>query len=373
LNTATPTAHGEEAQRVASGPGQLLKSTRESAGISIRDVSAQLRLDERTVAALEADDFGHLPAPTFVRGYLRGYARLLGVPVGPVMEAYDREGFAPPGLVADISDAPQANASDFPVRLTTIAVIVVLAALVVLWWNNQAFDEPDRPATAARDTLATTEDAAAAQQEPAGAASEPAPTTTRPANERPPSPLADQADPAPSPAPEHPPRPSAGAGTPTTAGPPVDEVIAQAESVLQQTRGELDAMAGSAGGDSTREPATIEHAPGAAPASPATGDARSSTPPDTTNAAAGGAGNDTAAPRLVMTFPVEAWVEVNDGNDRRLFFGLVQPGRTLEFEAPPPVRVLLGRTRGVSVRYRGETVDLGPYTEKGVARFTLEQ
>ena len=79
---------------MASGPGQLLKSTRESAGISIRDVSAQLRLDERTVAALEADDFSHLPAPTFVRGYLRGYARLLGVPVGPVMEAYDREGFA---------------------------------------------------------------------------------------------------------------------------------------------------------------------------------------------------------------------------------------------------------------------------------------
>ena len=104
MSPATPPTPDDEALHGASGPGRLLRSARESAGISVRDVSSQLRLDERTVTALETDDFTHLPAPTFVRGYLRGYARLLGVPVGPVMEAYDREGFGPPSLVAAIVD-----------------------------------------------------------------------------------------------------------------------------------------------------------------------------------------------------------------------------------------------------------------------------
>ena len=334
------------------------------------------------MAALEADDFSHLPAPTFVRGYLRGYARLLVVPVGPVMEAYDREGFAPPGLVADISDAPQANASDFPVRLTTIAVVVVLAVLVVLWWNNQAFDEPDTPRAAAQDTLDRSEDEPAMPRSlrSTDTAPERAPVTPLPAADQGPAPVTGTVAGAPSPPAEATPGPSPVPDAPATAtgdrtpAPGADEVIAQAESVLEQTRGELDAMASSAGADSAQESATVVEASAATTsATPGSGDAPPSAASDTANVPTGEAGSRGAAPRLVMTFPVEAWVEVNDGNDRRLFFGLVQPGRTLEFEAPPPVRVLLGRTGGVSVRYNGKEVDLGPHTEKGVARFTLEQ
>ena len=99
------------------GPGGLLRAARESAGVNLRDICAQLHLDERTINALEHDDFENLPTSTFVRGYLRGYARLLGVPVGPVMEAYDREGFRLPDLVPDIAEAPESNATDFPISL----------------------------------------------------------------------------------------------------------------------------------------------------------------------------------------------------------------------------------------------------------------
>ena len=139
------------------GPGRLLRNAREKAGMTLRDVSAQLHLDEHTLASLEADDFATLPAPAFVRGYLRGYARMLGVPVGPVMEAYDRENFAPPDLVADISEKPQANSADFPVRLTTWVVVLVLVGLVMVWWNNQSVDDlgADAPADMANPSPAT--------------------------------------------------------------------------------------------------------------------------------------------------------------------------------------------------------------------------
>ena len=97
------------------------------------------------------------PAPTFVRGYLRGYARLLGVPVGPVLEAYDREGFRPPDLVADISEEPENAASDFPVRLVTWAVVLVLLAMVVVWWNNNNPELSDLLAPVASDNASSRE------------------------------------------------------------------------------------------------------------------------------------------------------------------------------------------------------------------------
>jgi len=68
---------------------------------------------------------------------------------------------------------------------------------------------------------------------------------------------------------------------------------------------------------------------------------------------------------------VEAWVEIYDANDGRMFYNLVKPGRELDLSGPPPIRVLLGRTDGVTVEYNGEPVDLAPHTERGVARFKL--
>ena len=64
-------------------------------------------------------------------------------------------------------------------------------------------------------------------------------------------------------------------------------------------------------------------------------------------------------------------MEIYDADGGRLFYNLVKPGRELDLSGPPPIRVLLGRTDGVTVEYDGEPVDLAPYTERGVARFTV--
>ena len=122
------------------GPGARLRQAREAANRGIGEISAALHLDPKKVEALEADSFDLLPPPAFVRGYLKGYARLLGLPPGPILEVYDRRGFEPPPLVPDVTEAPQVDTSDLAVRLVTWGIGVMLVVLVALWWHSQDFE-----------------------------------------------------------------------------------------------------------------------------------------------------------------------------------------------------------------------------------------
>ena len=59
------------------GPGQALQAAREARELSVPQVADQLKLSSAAVTALEANDWDRLPAPVFVRGYIRAYARLM--------------------------------------------------------------------------------------------------------------------------------------------------------------------------------------------------------------------------------------------------------------------------------------------------------
>ena len=64
-------------RRSPSTRARWLRMAREAAGLSIDAVAQQLKLAPRQVKALEDDDFAELPGRTFVRGFVRNYARLL--------------------------------------------------------------------------------------------------------------------------------------------------------------------------------------------------------------------------------------------------------------------------------------------------------
>ncbi|MFV0370285.1 MAG: helix-turn-helix domain-containing protein [Azonexus sp.] len=71
--------------------GQSLREAREARQLPIADIARTLKLSERQLAALEADQWSALPGTTFVRGFVRNYARLLALDAGPLMEALDRQ------------------------------------------------------------------------------------------------------------------------------------------------------------------------------------------------------------------------------------------------------------------------------------------
>ena len=113
-------------------PGAHLRRAREAANMNVDKVAAALLLQPQMIEALEADSFDHLPAPTFVRGYLRGYARVLGLPAEPILDMYDRRGFEPPPLAPDVVETKQAHTSDTVVRIVTYSIAAVLVLLVGL-------------------------------------------------------------------------------------------------------------------------------------------------------------------------------------------------------------------------------------------------
>ncbi|NLJ33122.1 MAG: helix-turn-helix domain-containing protein [Firmicutes bacterium] len=60
--------------------GQFLKSTREGKGISLKEAAEETKIRVRYLQALEEDDFACLPGEVYARGFLRNYARFLGIP-----------------------------------------------------------------------------------------------------------------------------------------------------------------------------------------------------------------------------------------------------------------------------------------------------
>jgi cytoskeleton protein RodZ len=61
------------------GAGAQLRAARVAGGLSTADVAAKLKLALRQVEAIEAEDWQALPEATFTRGFVRSYARLVGV------------------------------------------------------------------------------------------------------------------------------------------------------------------------------------------------------------------------------------------------------------------------------------------------------
>lgn len=69
-----------------AGIGEALRSTRERRGLSIAEVAQDTRISPRFLEALEAEQFDELPAPVYVRGFIRSYASYLKIESQPLLD-----------------------------------------------------------------------------------------------------------------------------------------------------------------------------------------------------------------------------------------------------------------------------------------------
>lgn len=79
----------------APGPGATLRMAREARGMTVVEVAAALKLSPRQIEAIEAEDFSRLSGATFVRGFIRNYARLLKIEAAPVLAALPEQALQP--------------------------------------------------------------------------------------------------------------------------------------------------------------------------------------------------------------------------------------------------------------------------------------
>ncbi|KLJ02096.1 helix-turn-helix domain-containing protein [Luteimonas sp. FCS-9] len=112
-----------------SGVGERLRVAREQAGLGVADVASRLRMRVRVVEALEAEDWGRLGAQVFVRGQLRSYLRLLGLPDALADSVPEATEVRPPELTPRTFTPPMQRLLD---KAMGRAVYVVITALIVV-------------------------------------------------------------------------------------------------------------------------------------------------------------------------------------------------------------------------------------------------
>ena len=69
--------------------GQILASKRAEWELSVAEVAGHLNLSPDTIEAIEADEYSKLPGTTFIKGYIRSYAKLLQLDVENLMGNID--------------------------------------------------------------------------------------------------------------------------------------------------------------------------------------------------------------------------------------------------------------------------------------------
>ena len=124
-----------------SSVGMLLREAREAHGLSVEEIAERVKFSVRQVEALEHDDLAHLPQGTFLRGFIRSYARVLGLDEEKLLQAthtrtehhFD---------VGDVQDGgtplPVAGASLMRSRYLLLGALLVACVLLAFVWTQES-------------------------------------------------------------------------------------------------------------------------------------------------------------------------------------------------------------------------------------------
>jgi len=198
--------------------GAYLRDLRTRRGVGLDEVARTTRVAQRYLQSLEDDAFEDLPAPVFIRGFIRAYCQALGEPPHEALAYYDGHDGRTPPLPARLVMVVRPKGMDPRTRGTIVLSLVLtlvlgIALFVVALVIRPGGDRAERSTIEARPESRATPPAATS---PSGSA--PSAPVVAPA-----SPPVSAPVPAPPPAPVRPPVSGPAAAPPpaTAAGPAV--------------------------------------------------------------------------------------------------------------------------------------------------------
>lgn len=344
-----------------SNPGETLRLAREEKGWQVAEVASQLNLAPHSLVQLEAGEFERLPGHTFARGYVRAYAKLLGLDQAALVAQFDHyTGTDASGsTVHSLGHVPEPlRLSRTVLRLASAVLLILLLALAWFWWQERperladlgAFGLKHIEVESADGTteihpLDEPEDQAVAEalQPDQQAPVEIAPSVTGQPQDAASVAVADPAAvPAPAPAAELAAEQPAAAAT-APAVPPAEAAPSPLANVPVVPAPLAEPAAPVA------EVAPAAPAPAAEPVSVAAGEGL-----------------------VQVNFSDDCWTQVTDANGRVLVSTVKRKGETLQVAGKAPLEVRLGFARGAQLSYNGAPVNLR-VNSGGTARVTLGQ
>ena len=341
-------AHPEVVAANRVNPGETLRQARESNGWSLAEVALKLNLTVTSLSNLEAGAFDKLPGHTFARGYIRAYAKLLGMDQTVLVQQFDQS----TGTDSQGSNVHALGRIEEPVRVShTILRIVSLLLLIAVigggfvWWQDQ--------------TSQRTKDLTSLAPEHVEVEGADGTTQIHPIDE-----------------------PEDQAVAENQAEGATALALPQSETTAESTGAEPAAPA-TAPAAQAATPAAPVHTPApvvAAPAAPAanvpatpaptvTAPVVAAAPAPTAEVAAPAAGDG----QVQLQFTADCWAQVTDGRGKVLFSGLKHKGDSVSVSGKPPLAVRLGVARAAQVSYNGQPVDIAPFTSGETARLKLGQ
>lgn len=318
--------------------GTTLREAREQLGLSVADVANRIKFAPRQIEAMEADDFAHLPEMTFVRGFVRSYARLLEMDSAPLLAALPQK-HVPLSLVAERKSVEVPFSSMLNARRTNIvwftAAFLIAIVLVLFSRMHDGSSTPVQPA--AQTTIETLELPLAAASAPVADVS-PAEAVVASAEVTSPKAMESVRLPVVTSSPK----------TPTTQ---VQQMPAVKDNVVV--------------GKSAKEKAVQEKL-----ATEKSDKKQVAIVPAAATQKAANATSGLASMRLV--FDEDSWVDVKDANGKILLSRMNHAGSLVRLSGVAPLSVVIGHASGVQLYFEGKKVDLAPYTSVEVARLVLE-
>ena len=132
------------------GPGAMLARARAEHQLGIPEIAERLKYGARQIEALEADDYGRLPGTTFVRGMIRGYAKLVGVDPASALKALERR-HIPAQASVDLRTqrVPFPDGNRRATRLYVVLSAIALLAIAVVLYERYVAGVPSAPVTVA--------------------------------------------------------------------------------------------------------------------------------------------------------------------------------------------------------------------------------
>ncbi|MEF1254251.1 MULTISPECIES: cytoskeleton protein RodZ [unclassified Vibrio] len=315
-------ASEEQVEKVQAGT--LLKNKREQLGLSQKQIADRLRLRLSVIENIENNNFASDQVATFTRGYLRSYAKAVGIEESVVLCALDgcEETKPEPQEMKSFSRKTKREAHDSRIMTLTWGIFAVIIGISsVWWWQNQE--------TTMLDLTSQTEQEIELEQQTAN--QELDFTTLESAQPQPEVALDANADDVPEVEPVLE-QPDSQAPLETEIVPEVAKQ-AQPEKQLEQNVNTTEAEPVSESVQSTQ--------------------------------------SDTVVNLLKLTFSDDCWIQVKDSSGKTLSTGVKKAGQTLELSGNLPYSVILGAPENVSMTLASEPVDLSGYTSGKVARFNL--